>query len=299
MTVRLNKRDKSTLKVENKGMDLVSIITPCYRAERTLARTVASALAQTYAPWEMLLISDDGADYEAILANEGLRDERLRFLSTGASATGECHARNTGLNMARGELIAILDADDLFMPEKLELCVPQAKTHGLVTCALEIVGPAGEHRRFTGDKGKSGILPAHRHKQVNITSDSILVYDRVQMDPRYDETLDRCPDLEFVWRCYEHTNHAWHVVQPLHRYSKQPGSLSLANGTHAKFLAAKQELLQRLAAGRYNFKDPLMRAAMQRFLSIAIEAEKDFEAALKGNAEALFEDIIEPLLAKP
>ena len=62
---------------------LVSIITPAYQAHQTLARAVHSLLEQVYPHWEMLIISDDGSDYEPHLLAQGIADSRLRFLSTG------------------------------------------------------------------------------------------------------------------------------------------------------------------------------------------------------------------------
>ena len=67
---------------------LVSIITPAYRAARTLARPVRSVLAQTHADWELIIVADDGEDYEHRLAAEGLRDRRLRFVTTGRKLQG-------------------------------------------------------------------------------------------------------------------------------------------------------------------------------------------------------------------
>ena len=93
-------------------MALVSILTPAYKAEKMIARAVRSVLAQTYADWEMLIVSDDAQDYQAILAAEGFTDARLRFASTGAVGSGPSRGRNIGLAMSKGEYITTLDADD-------------------------------------------------------------------------------------------------------------------------------------------------------------------------------------------
>ena len=68
--------------------ETVSIITPCYKAERWIGPCVRSVLSQTYPHWEHWIVADDGADYEAMLAAENLRDPRLRFVSSGSIGGG-------------------------------------------------------------------------------------------------------------------------------------------------------------------------------------------------------------------
>ena len=62
----------------------VSVITPAFRAETTIGAAVASVIAQTYPDWEHWIISDDGVDYEKLLAAEGLADRRQKFLAMGS-----------------------------------------------------------------------------------------------------------------------------------------------------------------------------------------------------------------------
>jgi glycosyltransferase involved in cell wall biosynthesis len=95
---------------------LVSVIIPCYNAARYVAEAVASALAQTYQPLEVILINDGSTDdtEEVLLPYVG----KIRYFyqpNRGLSAT-----RNRAIALARGELIAFLDADDVWLPEKLE-----------------------------------------------------------------------------------------------------------------------------------------------------------------------------------
>lgn len=100
----------------------VSVIIPILNAKEYLAEAVASVRAQTYSDWELILVDDGSEDGSAALALEIAEQEpsRVRFLafedrrSRGASA-----ARNLGLSKAQGEFIAFLDADDVWLPEKL------------------------------------------------------------------------------------------------------------------------------------------------------------------------------------
>jgi glycosyltransferase involved in cell wall biosynthesis len=117
----------------------VSVVIPAFRAQATIARAVASVLAQTWTDWETIVVSDDGADYAATLRAAGITDDRLRFVSTGRTGSG-CHrARNTGLAAARGDFIAALDADDLFRPTQLDSLLPLARDAGAAFANVQVV----------------------------------------------------------------------------------------------------------------------------------------------------------------
>ncbi len=100
-------------------MPLVSIITPVYNAARWLPETLASVHAQTLADWEQILVDDGSTDDSVVLLEAAARDDaRFRLLHTPRNG-GPSKARNLALDAARGRYIAFLDADDLWLPEKL------------------------------------------------------------------------------------------------------------------------------------------------------------------------------------
>ncbi len=99
---------------------LVSVIVPCYNGVRTLEETVQSVLHQTYGEWELLIVDDGSTDESAELIRQlAHEDQRIRpvFLQRNG---GVAAARNAGLDRARGRLVAFLDADDIWEPDKLE-----------------------------------------------------------------------------------------------------------------------------------------------------------------------------------
>ena len=96
------------------------MITPVWNAAATLAATVASVRAQSFADWEMLIVDDGSTDGSRALAERLAAEEpRLRLLGWGRRNRGAAAARNAGIRAARGRFIAFLDADDLWYPEKL------------------------------------------------------------------------------------------------------------------------------------------------------------------------------------
>ncbi len=116
---------------------LVSIVMPVRNGERFLGRTLASALAQIYSPIEVIVVDDGSTDRTAALVKETAdRDNRVRLFCTQQS--GVAAARNFGVSHARGKLIAPLDADDLWHPEKVSRQVAVLKASpakvGVVYC---------------------------------------------------------------------------------------------------------------------------------------------------------------------
>ena len=105
------------------GGHLITVVVPCFNAETTLARTLASVADQTYKNIEVLIVDDGSTDSSAEIAHGFVRvDSRMRLLSQPNS--GVAAARNLGIAAAEGEFIALIDADDLWQPEKLESQLP-------------------------------------------------------------------------------------------------------------------------------------------------------------------------------
>ena len=101
-------------------MPLVSIITPVYNGARWLLETLASVQAQTLTDWEHILVDDGSEDASITIIEEAARlDPRVHLLHTTRNG-GPAAARNLAIEAARGRFIAFVDADDLWLPEKLE-----------------------------------------------------------------------------------------------------------------------------------------------------------------------------------
>lgn len=98
----------------------VSIVMPAHNAGRYMEAAARSVTAQSFGDWELLVIDDGSADNTAVLAQSfAEKDDRIRLLRNERNL-GAALSRNRGIAAARGEWIAFLDSDDLWMPDKLE-----------------------------------------------------------------------------------------------------------------------------------------------------------------------------------
>lgn len=107
---------------------------PCYNAARTLEEAVQSAIAQTYKNWELIIVNDGSRDESpAILERLQAQDSRVRVIHN-TQPSGASAARNRALSVAEGRYIAFLDADDLWLPYKLENQLAAMQEHGIGLC---------------------------------------------------------------------------------------------------------------------------------------------------------------------
>lgn len=114
---------------------LVSIVVPVYNGEKYLKKTIESILEQTYSSFELLLINDGSSDASAKLIDTLVTtDSRIKGFTK--ENGGVANARNHGVLLAKGELIAFCDQDDLWLPDKLEKQIPlfDNPNVGLVYC---------------------------------------------------------------------------------------------------------------------------------------------------------------------
>jgi len=105
----------------------VSIITPFLNAGRFIEECIESVLAQTYGRWELLLIDDGSTDESTSIALQYAKAHpgSIRYLAhEGRLNKGASAARNLGARHAKGEYLAYLDADDVYLPHKLATQVP-------------------------------------------------------------------------------------------------------------------------------------------------------------------------------
>lgn len=188
---------------------LASIVVPAYNATATLTATLKSLVAQTFDDFEIVVIDDGSSDGTADLA-KSFNDARIRVISQ--ANRGLAGARNSGIHHARGRYIGFCDADDLWLPEKLERHVAHLEADpnvGISFAGSELVDGTGRPLGLFQSPKLTGITARHVFCRNPIGNGSAAVVRRAAFDaiayrPRteterdwwFDETFRQSEDIE-------------------------------------------------------------------------------------------------------
>ena len=180
------------------SLPLVSVIIPTYNRSSLVLEAVDSVLKQTFRDFELIVVDDGSSDGTA----EALNLYKDRFVYRLQDNRGVSAARNQGIRMARGQWIAFLDSDDLWLPEKLETQIHffSQNPEALICQTEEIwirngrrLNPLKKHQKFSGDIfGPSLRLCLVSPSAVMIKKD---LFERVGY---FDEALTACEDYD-LW----------------------------------------------------------------------------------------------------
>jgi teichuronic acid biosynthesis glycosyltransferase TuaG len=131
---------------------LVSIVTPAFNSAALIGETIESVIRQTYSHWEMWIVIDAGTrdNTAQVVQSYAAKDPRICLLEI-KDGRGISLSRNRALSSARGEFVAFLDSDDLWLPEKLEKQVQfMQETGATFSC--------GGYRKISQDGSRTGHL---------------------------------------------------------------------------------------------------------------------------------------------
>lgn len=133
-------------KIEIMHSKLVSIVIPCYNAERFIENTLKTVLNQTYRNFEVIVVDDGSSDRSAEIVNRiAQNDKRVIYFyqpNAGVSA-----ARNNGIKLAKGNYIAVLDSDDFWMNDNLEKKIHILESEQIINwvyCDIDLVDIDGK-----------------------------------------------------------------------------------------------------------------------------------------------------------
>ena len=121
-------------------MPLISVVVPCYNQAQYLDECLQSVLNQTYQDWECIIVNDGSPDHTEEIAKKWVeKDARFRYLFK--ENGGLSSARNAGIEIAKGEWILPLDADDKIGVRYLELAEKEfEKDYTVIYCEAELFG---------------------------------------------------------------------------------------------------------------------------------------------------------------
>jgi glycosyltransferase involved in cell wall biosynthesis len=184
--------------INKSAAPVVSVIIPTFNRAWCLAEAVDSVLAQDFRDFELIVVDDGSTDgTEGLLAGYGSALTVLRRENSGVSA-----ARNRGIAAARGELIAFLDSDDLWLPQKLSTQVEffRSRPQALICQTEEVwvrngrrVNPRRRHRKPAGMIFEPSL-------ELCLVSPSAVMLRRelIERVGFFDETLSACEDYD-LW----------------------------------------------------------------------------------------------------
>jgi len=224
----------------------VSVIIPVYKAEKFVAATIQSLLDQTYQNFEALIV-DDGSPDRSIDVCRQFTDPRIKIIQQ--ENRGLPGARNTGIRHATGDYLSLLDADDLWLPEKLEKHVYHLNSSPNVGISFSYSAFIDGEGRYTGiyqiPRKITGITPPYALCRNPVGNGSCAVIRRETLedikfqddlhgtteDCYFDERLRfanaDATDLECWTRIATHTN--WQlegIPEALTLYRVNSGGLS-------------------------------------------------------------------------
>jgi glycosyltransferase involved in cell wall biosynthesis len=211
---------------------VVSVVIPVYNGELYLTAAIESILSQTFTAHELLIVDDGSTDQtQAIAQRYAASGSRVRLISH-RKPRGNYPSRNEGMELARGEFIAVMDADDIAMPNRLEHQVQFLRSHPehkMVGSQVLLIDPDGD------PLGPMEGLPTEHdeidalllNRQWAVVHPSVMMRkDAVETIRGYRERFDTCADQDLYLRLAEIGRIA-NLPRVLLKYRRHYGSMTI------------------------------------------------------------------------
>jgi glycosyltransferase involved in cell wall biosynthesis len=234
------------------GRPLVSVIIPAYNVARYLPAAIDSALAQTYPRVEIVVVDDGSTDATPdVIAGYGSRIVAVRQENLGPGA-----ARNRAIAASHGDVLALLDSDDVWLPHRLDRMVTvleQSADAELVTSDLYILQDEEFTERRLFAEHRKRLFPADPDLQVeeitcrNFMPNSVVFRrDLVERHGGFEEDMRVAEDYELWTRYIVRGVRALYIDEPLGYYRIREGSYIRSGEPGARHLAALERHLPAL-----------------------------------------------------
>lgn len=296
----------------NAPVPVASIVVPAYNAAATIASTLRSLLRQTFADFEIIVV-DDGSNDRTVEIVQEFNDPRLCLVRQ--TNRGLAGAHNTGIDRSRGEFIGFCDADDLWMPEKLELHVAHLRRSpdvGISFSGSQMIDADGRPLRVSQRPKLVGLTAADIFLRNPIGNGSAAVVRRVafnaiawrppqesERDWWFDETFRQSDDIE-GWLRFALTTD-WRIEGIpglLTAYRVHTGALSADIDKQFATWVRMREKIAAISPGLIERHGPAATAYQLRYLSRrAVTLHRGREAARLSRASLATSRV--PLVAEP
>lgn len=214
---------------------MVSVIIPAYNAAQYLEECLASVEGQTFPDFEAIVVDDGSADDTAAIASSFVRrDSRFRLLSLPNG--GVSRARNAGIELARGEYLTFVDADDIMAPRMLEDLLAAARSEGADVVISAFTSSPAKFRRLCEKQNKR--LPVivnytyeeameaalYQKRLLNSPWGAIISRKLLESPDRRFRAGTRYEDLDAFYRLYEGASRIAYIGAPYYFYRNNPDS---------------------------------------------------------------------------
>lgn len=192
----------------------ISVIVPIYNAEQTLARCLDSLLQQSFKDFELILVNDGSTDTSGHICRQYAATHTFVSIIDQANH-GVSAARNAGIDIAQGEFITFVDADDEVTPQHLATFMALSPSHDLRIQSLRQIDSQGTTRlttltekHYTDPDGMAQMVIEAYLRDIPISAcNSLFRRDIIQTHHlRFDERMRVCEDVDFVIRYLLHSH---------------------------------------------------------------------------------------------
>lgn len=209
----------------------VTVFIPVFNAERHIAEAIESVLAQSFADFELLIIDDGSTDGTTAVIAKYRVDSRLRVVAYDENR-GQSAARNEGLDLAHGEYIAFIDADDRCSPDRLSVQVAYLDSHPDIAGVgswMKRIDDNGHELSALDDRDPVGWQDIACHFLVgcSVAQGSMMIRVRALSAYRYDPEFSVSQDHE-LWSRMIRTCRFSNLPLPLTQYRRHAAQVSTA-----------------------------------------------------------------------
>lgn len=211
---------------------LVSVVMPAYNAQNYIAATLKSVMEQTFPDFELIVVDDCSTDATAETVQQACReDARIKLINLPKNRGAPAGPRNVGIQAAKGEWIAFIDADDIWHPRKLAYQMQALASSGATFCSTQMLDFEDEKKLDFTDPVDFQVERIGFLKQLvkfrTPTSSVVVKKDLVSLHPfNEDMRFKAREDLDCWLHCHEEIGESIKIKHPLVGYRIIPGQIS-------------------------------------------------------------------------
>jgi len=275
----------------------VSVIVPAYNAGSMIGDTITSVLAQSFSNFELIICNDASTD-DTVEVVHSFKDDRIRLIQNPINS-GEGKTRDHAISVAKGQWLAVLDADDAWMPERLERLLGAVGNQrdcmifdDIMTCHDTLQGLVPwRSLRGTNAFGAKGTAPREVKFEDFLRSDRLLIKPLISSQIVRESGVQHSQrrfgaDSEFFIRLVHFGLKLIYLPEPMYLYRVTPGSATaVAGGAHLMRDCIEE-------CERFNWNEPSIREAFRWKISALRDNELLYKIAENIKDHDVFEAIL-------